>query len=77
MKKLLDRHGHPLPPFIVMERGESLDVWAAQAQPDHLVALAVRRPIPLLYTVTLNVDMYTHECSVGPWSPDMLCYDRS
>lgn len=27
--QLTDAHGDPLPPCIVMEKGESLDVWAA------------------------------------------------
>jgi hypothetical protein len=40
-KKLMDAHGHPLPPFIVMERGEPLDVWAARAKPDRPLAFAV------------------------------------
>ena len=37
----VDTCGHPLPPCIVMERGESLDIWAARAQPDRLQAFTV------------------------------------
>jgi hypothetical protein len=73
MKKLLDGHGHPLPPFIVMERGESLDVWAARAQPDRPLAFAVRHPTPLLYTVTLNVDLYSKVSFIGSSSIQFSC----
>jgi hypothetical protein len=41
-KKLVDAYGYPLPPCIVMERGESLDIWAARAQPDRSQAFTVR-----------------------------------
>ena len=41
-KSLLDAHGHPLPPCIVMERGESLDLWAARRHPDRSQAFTVR-----------------------------------
>lgn len=37
----MDGNGHPLPPCIVMERGESLDIWAARAQPDRPQAFTV------------------------------------
>ena len=39
---LKDVHGHALPPCIVMERGESLDIWAARAKPDRSQAFTVR-----------------------------------
>ena len=38
----VDGDGKPLPPCIVMERGESLDIWAMRAQPDRPLAFAVR-----------------------------------
>jgi hypothetical protein len=38
----VDASGYPLPPCIVMERGESLDVWAARAKPDRSQAFSVR-----------------------------------
>ena len=41
-KSIKDPMGHPLPPCIVMERGESLDIWAERAKPDRAVAFAVR-----------------------------------
>jgi hypothetical protein len=41
-ENLVDPHGHPLPPCIVMERGEPLDVWAARALPDRPQAFVVR-----------------------------------
>ena len=41
----VDANGHPLPPCIVMERGESLDIWAARAQPDRSQAFTVRRSV--------------------------------
>lgn len=40
-KVVVDSCGHPLPPCIVMERGESLDLWAARAQPDRPQAHSV------------------------------------
>jgi hypothetical protein len=63
-KKLVDAHGYPLPPCIVMERGEPLDVWAQRAQPDRPLAFAVL-PHILHTNVTLTVDL----CSVlkGSW----------
>ena len=30
---IMDPCGHPLPPCIVTERGESLDIWAERARP--------------------------------------------
>jgi hypothetical protein len=39
---LVDSCGHPLPPCIVMERGESLDMCAARAKPDRPQAFTVR-----------------------------------
>jgi hypothetical protein len=41
-KKHVDAHGHPLPPCIVMERGEPLDIWARRARPDRPMAFTVR-----------------------------------
>ena len=41
---LLDPSGHPLPPCIVMERGESLDMWSERATPDRYQAFGVRAP---------------------------------
>jgi hypothetical protein len=40
-----DKHGHPLPPFIVMEKGEALDKWAARSEDslDFVTGLQVRR----------------------------------
>ena len=40
--KLVDAHGHALPPCIIMERGESLDIWISRAKPDRLQACMVR-----------------------------------
>eukprot|EP00892_Ulva_mutabilis_P002845 jgi/Ulvmu1/12561/UM091_0002.1 len=39
--RLLDRCGRPLPPCIVMERGESLTEWSRRAKPDVFQAVAV------------------------------------
>eukprot|EP00892_Ulva_mutabilis_P002846 jgi/Ulvmu1/12562/UM091_0003.1 len=36
-----DRHGQPLPPCMVMERGESLNEWSRRAKPDVFQAVAV------------------------------------
>lgn len=41
-KAHVDAYGFPLPPCIIMERGESLDIWAARAQPDRSQAFTVR-----------------------------------
>ena len=47
-KELKDGNGHPLPPFIVMERGEGLDVWLGRARTDRALAFGVRYPPPLI-----------------------------
>ena len=39
-----DPMDNPLPPCIVMERGESLDLWAERAQPDRSMAFTVCLP---------------------------------
>ena len=39
---LVDPRGRPLPPCIVMEKGESLYDWSERAEPDLFTALAVR-----------------------------------
>jgi hypothetical protein len=39
---LVDPSGHPLPPCIVMERGENLQEWTERTQPDLSQALTVR-----------------------------------
>jgi hypothetical protein len=38
---LVDPKGHPLPPCIVMERGESLQEWSDRADPDYFTVLSV------------------------------------
>ena len=38
---LKDPLGHPLPPFMVMERGESLDIWSTRSKPDRTLAFGV------------------------------------
>lgn len=39
---ILTRFGLPLPPFIVVERGESLNEWAVRRSPDFLTSMVVR-----------------------------------
>ena len=39
--ELRDAAGRPLPPCIVMERGESLNEWSQRAKPDVFQAVAV------------------------------------
>lgn len=39
--RLLDRNGQPLPPCMVMERGESLNEWSRRAKPDVFQSVAV------------------------------------
>jgi hypothetical protein len=63
-KKLVDAHGHPLPPCIVMERGEPLDLWAARAQPDRPQAFVVRTssssaPFRSIFLIILSVNAAT------------------
>ena len=41
-KGIKDPQGNPLPPCIVMERGESLDIWSKRAKPDRSQAFTVR-----------------------------------
>jgi hypothetical protein len=43
-KAVVDACGNPLPPCIVMERGEALDLWVARARPDRTQALSVCFP---------------------------------
>ena len=45
--ELVDPGGHPLPPCIVMERGESLDLWSDRNAPDRAQAFTVRLRRPL------------------------------
>lgn len=55
-KRVVDPYGHPLPPCIVMERGESLDMWSARAKPDRTQAISVRYSYPAalcLYSVSV------------------------
>lgn len=50
---IADSHGRPLPPCIVMERGESLDIWRmrnAQDGIDVFTALQVRTACTLICT---------------------------
>ena len=42
--ELVDPQGRPLPPCIVLEKGESLHDWSDRAQPDLFTSLAVRCP---------------------------------
>ena len=44
--EVVDDKGNPLPPCIVMERGESLDIWSARARPDRWQAFTVRPWLP-------------------------------
>lgn len=44
---VVDPQGNPLPPCIVMERGESLDIWSERAKPDRMQSFSVRACIPL------------------------------
>jgi hypothetical protein len=37
-----DPMGNVMPPCVVMERGESLDIWSERARPDRVQAFAVR-----------------------------------
>jgi hypothetical protein len=45
--RLLDPWGYRLPPCIVMERGESLDLWSDRAKPDRSQAFSVCNHIML------------------------------
>ena len=62
-KSISDPLGHPLPPCIVMERGESLDIWAERAKPDRSMAFTVRPS-----HVSLRTTMRLSSCvSVVDW----------
>jgi hypothetical protein len=39
---LTDGRGRAMPPFIVMEKGESLSDWSRRSKPDLFQAIAVR-----------------------------------
>lgn len=47
-----DPHGHQMPPCIIMEKGESLDMWCRRAEPDR----------PLVYAVRFRY----HRCNTSP-----------
>lgn len=49
--RVVDPAGHPLPPCIIMERGESLDIWSQRAKPDRMQSFSVRIPVPHLSIV--------------------------
>ena len=49
---MVDPAGHPLPPCIVMERGESLDLWSDRNAPDRAQAFTVRPSGPRLLFIT-------------------------
>lgn len=51
--RFVDGQGSPLPPCIVMERGESLNEWSRRAKPDVFQSVAVRAPPPLPSCITL------------------------
>ena len=50
--EVVDPSGHPLPPCIVMERGESLDLWSDRNAPDRAQAFTVRPSGPRLLFIT-------------------------
>jgi len=51
---LVDPRGEPLPPCIVMEKGECLQDWCDRAEPDRFAAIAVRSNIDIMALVTAN-----------------------
>ena len=51
--ELLDARGTPLPPFLVMEKGESLSDWTARSHPDLFQGIAV-----LVHVATRLRDMH-------------------
>ena len=53
---LKDPRGHPLPPCILMEKGESLHDWSGRAEPDLLSALAVRQMRD--FNAVINAPLY-------------------
>ena len=67
-KTILDPMGNSLPPCIVMERGESLDIWAERAQPDRSMAFTVCPPSAYMCVVLLAkrlayVGMSSDDCT--------------
>ena len=52
--EVVDPSGHPLPPCIVMERGESLDLWSDRNAPDRAQAFTVRPHAPLSLVLMLS-----------------------
>jgi hypothetical protein len=43
-REIRDMRGLPLPPFVVMEKGESLTDWSQRAKPDIFQGTSVRHP---------------------------------
>jgi hypothetical protein len=54
---VVDPKGHPLPPCIVMERGESLDIWSERAKPDRMQSFSVR-PVTSLATSLVSLSVH-------------------
>lgn len=61
-----DPSGDALPPCIVMERGESLDLWLQRAQPDWSQAFTVR---------TTNCELALRSPGNGVHS--LFCFERT
>jgi hypothetical protein len=62
--QLCDPSGYPLPAFIVMERGESLDKWSVRAKPDRWQAIAVCCMKPMHDFQHPNLQS-SHACAAG------------
>ena len=69
-EELVDPGGHPLPPCIVMEKGEALDLWSGRNAPDRAQAFTVRLlallPCDFFYLIwAQRVDRVVHAVTVA------------
>lgn len=55
---LVDPAGYPLPPCIVMERGESLDLYSQRNAPDRATAFVVRPPTTFTALLAVSAVSY-------------------
>ena len=63
-QRLKDRDRNVLPPCIVIERGESLDLWSQRARPCPLIAFAVR-PLAASHTGICGMHPFLILCIVS------------
>ena len=75
-ERFVDPAGHALPPCIVMEKGESLDIWSERSGPDRAQAFTVRTRYALQCSVFVHVTQFFTFCSNLPETSRRACIRR-